>query len=320
MEKASPTLEELPDPPDGKTGWPWTEQGDPLPKTRPDGSPWPKISIVTPSYNQGQFIEETIRSVLLQGYPNLEYIVMDGGSDDNTIEILERYDPWIDRWVSKDDGGQANAINKGLSQARGKVAAYLNSDDMYLPGALNHVGKTYAEEEFDVFVGRRKTENAQFTDKFKPRHPRSSLIGYLRQFRPFHDPYWSPQGSYDLPQECILWDNRKYEDKRFNENYEFIMDAEWFIRIFSGAKVAYSSREVGIFRRHDDQKTTQMDEVFKKEANKINKKYAYCINKVSKYSQIKRSVKFFINLIKYFVIYLTMSRDCVVYYKNESYL
>jgi len=131
-----PTLRELPAPAKHKTGWPLTEESERLPEKMPDGRPWPKISIVTPSYNQGQFIEETIRSVLLQGYPNLEYIIIDGGSTDSSVDIIKKYSPWLTYWVSEPDRGQSHAINKGWKMATGEIFAYLNSDDTYLPGAI----------------------------------------------------------------------------------------------------------------------------------------------------------------------------------------
>jgi glycosyltransferase involved in cell wall biosynthesis len=116
----------------------------------PDGQPWPKISIVTPSYNQGQFLEKTIRSVLLQAYPNLEYVVIDGGSTDQSIELIKRYAPWISGWVSEPDRGQAHAINKGFSQVTGEILAWLNSDDYYMPGALKKVALAFSKRKREV--------------------------------------------------------------------------------------------------------------------------------------------------------------------------
>ncbi|MBM4042010.1 MAG: glycosyltransferase, partial [Planctomycetes bacterium] len=119
-----PTLSELPPPPAGKTGWPWTEETPRPPEAMPDGSPWPRVTIVTPSYQQGQFLEETLRSVLLQGYPDLEYIVMDGGSTDASVGLIERYSPWLAHWVSERDRGHPHAVNKGMAQATGHILAF----------------------------------------------------------------------------------------------------------------------------------------------------------------------------------------------------
>jgi glycosyltransferase involved in cell wall biosynthesis len=103
----------------------------------------PKISIITPSYNQGHFIEETITSVLDQGYPNLEYIIMDGGSKDNTVEVIKKYEKHITYWVSERDKGQSDAINKGFARATGDVINWLNSDDYYAKGTLQKVGEVF---------------------------------------------------------------------------------------------------------------------------------------------------------------------------------
>lgn len=105
---------------------------------------YPKFTVVTPTYNQGQFIEKTIDSVLSQGYPNLEFIIIDGGSKDNTVEIIKKYEHHLAYWVSEPDRGQSHAINKGMEKATGDRLTWLNSDDWYLPDALQHMSEVLA--------------------------------------------------------------------------------------------------------------------------------------------------------------------------------
>ena len=114
----------------------------------------PKISIVTPSFNQGDFIEKTIKSILDQNYPNLEYIIMDGGSSDQTLDIIRKYEKHIDCWVSEPDGGQVNALNKGFAKASGDYFMWVNSDDYLLPGTLKKYAEIHSKHSnIDIIVG-----------------------------------------------------------------------------------------------------------------------------------------------------------------------
>jgi hypothetical protein len=133
--------------------WPFYTHRSNAPSTLPDGSPWPRISIVTPSWNSGRFLEEAIRSVLNQGYPNLEYIVVDGGSTDNTVSILKRYSEQLAWWVSEKDQGQSHAINKGMSRATGQIVTWLNADDMLAPGALHAAAFAFWKTQADMVAG-----------------------------------------------------------------------------------------------------------------------------------------------------------------------
>src|SRR5271154_228000 len=134
-------LTNLPIPPAGKVGWPWTAETSQSLEDPTDSQLWPKISIVTPSFNQGKYIEETIRSVLLQNYPNLEYIVMDGGSTDESIQIIRKYAQFIDHFILEPNEGHADALNKGMKRATGEILAFINSDDLYLPEAFTTVAQ-----------------------------------------------------------------------------------------------------------------------------------------------------------------------------------
>jgi glycosyltransferase involved in cell wall biosynthesis len=155
------TVDCLPFPGDTRSGWPWTAQASTLPKIVADDLVWPKITVVTPSYNQASFLEETIRSVLLQGYPGLEYIVIDGGSTDGSQEIIRKYSRWITYWISEPDHGQTDAINKGLAMATGELVNFVNSDDLLTPGALFSVARAF--DGHDLVAGKcqnfsRKTD------------------------------------------------------------------------------------------------------------------------------------------------------------------
>lgn len=148
------SLASLPQPPAGRKGWPWDETTPTVNLLMADGKHWPKISIVIPSYNQGQYIEETLRSIFLQGYPNLEVHVMDGGSIDSTVSILEKYSPWLTSWVSEKDAGQSDAINKGFACSTGEIFNWLCSDDFLMKGTLQLVAKRFCEKpRIDVVSG-----------------------------------------------------------------------------------------------------------------------------------------------------------------------
>lgn len=132
-----PTLSELPPPPPGYSGWPWTEESPRLPNTMPDGSAWPRVSVVTPSYRHAEFIEECIRSVLLQGYPDLEYIVIDDCSLDGSVEVIRKYKQWLTLKVHQQNCGEANTVNEAWRMCTGEIIGWISSDDFYTIEAIS---------------------------------------------------------------------------------------------------------------------------------------------------------------------------------------
>lgn len=242
-----PTLANLPPPPPGKHGWPWTEASPRLPPTLPDGEPWPQISIVTPSFNQGQFLEETLRSVLLQGYPNLEYIVVDGGSTDGSVAILMKYQWWLSNWESAPDRGQASAINKGWNRATGEVFAWLNSDDLYCPGALQQVGSYFSDNPAcQLLVGGADVVTEIGAPAIECKRLESTSL------------YDLIYGGRALPQPAAFWANRlRVEIGPLDEQLHFTMDREYFLRLLlHGIKPHWvPEATLALERRHTTQKT-----------------------------------------------------------------
>jgi len=244
-----PTLSELPPPPSGKSGWPWTEETPQLPEKMPNGSAWPRVSIVTPSYNQGQFIEETLRSVLLQGYPHLEYIIIDGGSADGTTDVLRKYEPWLTYWVSEPDRGQSHAVNKGFKLASGEIAAWINSDDQYLPGTLRTIVEhAHRYPEAGAWAGGGRSINSRsrklIWERLPPDLEFSQILGWNK--------YYLPQPS------CFL--NRRVlkDDIYLNESYHLQMDFDLWLRISKRFSIIPIEQILSINLHHSKAKTVSL--------------------------------------------------------------
>ena len=187
----------------------------------------PLISIVTPSYNQAQFIRATIDSVLSQEYPRLEYFVMDGGSTDGTVEILKSYGKRI-KWVSENDAGQTDAINKGLRMAKGEVLAYLNSDDIYLPGTLNRVGEYYQQTKSDWITGACLTIDVAGN----PSKGNWLISLYKRFLMALYSPLTLRIADSMLPQPSTFWSRKAWNKVgEFNSNYHYVMDYDYWLRM-----------------------------------------------------------------------------------------
>lgn len=241
---STPSIHELPPPPPARSGWPWTEGCPALPPCLPDGSPWPRISVVTPSFNQAAFLEETIRSVLLQGYPNLEYIVVDGGSTDGSVDIIRRYKPWLSWWVSEPDAGQTDAIRKGVQRASGEVLAWLNSDDFYCPDTLGIVGARFAlSPAVDLLYG----DCDMIDDEGR----------LLTQFRAHKGETRRLLAENFIPQpstfcRACVWNANCGVDAKL----QYVMDHDLWIRLFlSGVEVDYLPATLSRFRYHSFSKT-----------------------------------------------------------------
>lgn len=208
----------------------------------------PKISIITPSYNQGHFIKETIDSILNQNYPNLEYIVMDGGSTDNTVKILKSYGEKID-WISKKDKGQTDAINKGIKKATGDIIAYINSDDAMLPNTLHTVAE-YFNENLDA----QWLTGDYFIVDAEGRKIQSFVATYKRFLRNYPNKTVLSIANFII-QPSTFW-RRSLTDEigLFREDLHYVMDFEYWMRAIEEYPLHVLPNHFSLFRIHGNSK------------------------------------------------------------------
>lgn len=252
MPQITSRLTELPPPPAGRSGWPWTEETAPPSAGDTPVGGWPRISIVCPSFNQGRFIEETIRSVLLQNYPEVELIVIDGGSTDATPALLTKYARWLAHWESQPDQGQSHAINKGFERATGDVLGWINSDDYYLPGAFAAVGRSF----------RRNPHALLFGDWSERQEGAPELI--LHRERPAFR-FQVAVGGRHLPSHATFWPRAAHQP--VDESLRFTMDAELFKRLAaSGLQPRHIPQPLGVFRCHAAAKSSTMVDIARSES------------------------------------------------------
>lgn len=230
----------------------------------------PKISIVTPSLNQGEFIEETVLSVLSQNYPSLEYLVMDGGSSDDTLKVLEKYSDRI-KWVSEADKGQTNAINKGLRLTDGAIVGYLNADDTLLPGSLWKVAEAFTRHPDAMWaVGKCRIVDWQNNEIRKPITSYKNLL--LK---------W---GGFPLlvvtnyiSQPSTFWRRDALETVGFlDESLHYVMDYDYWLRLYSRYSPVFIPEYLATFKIHPSSKTTSTGHrnVYIEEERRVIRRYS----------------------------------------------
>ena len=262
-----PTLSELPQPPSGRSGWPHTDESPQLPDSAPNGKPWPKISIVTPSYNQGQFIEETMRSVLLQGYPNLEYIIIDGGSGDESLRIIREYENTLAYWVSEPDRGQAHAINKGFQRATGEIFGWINSDDFYYPGVFEVMARAF-EEHPEIALVHGYEHHVDISGNIM-----RDVFPVLKDARAATLYVGKP-----LLQLTCFWRSRAHRAVGgLDETLKNHMDYDFLLKLSYYYPSTYIPFRVGAFRRYPDQQSQMIEQWFS-EHRKVRKRFLAQLN------------------------------------------
>ena len=218
-----------------------------------------KISIVTPSYNQGAFLEETICSVLDQNYPNLEFIVIDGGSKDNSVEVIKKYEKHLDYWISEPDGGQTQAINKGLKRVTGEIVNWINSDDTLAQGALQTVESLF---EANPMAGLVHGKTIVFNDSL------ANKSSYLVKGTGAAATRTQALGRIVFPQPSAFFKREVLDNQGYlKENLQYGMDYDLFVRTVGNYQIVGTNEILSYYRLHSTSKTTTSTALFYKDWN-----------------------------------------------------
>ncbi|MBZ5761977.1 glycosyltransferase [Rhizobium sp. VS19-DR104.2] len=223
----------------------------------------PSITIVVPSYNQGVFLGDTLKSIVDQQYPNLELIVVDGGSTDSTLDVIKEYESNLAWWISEKDSGQASAINKGFRRSSGEIMAWVNSDDMIVPGALAYVSRFFEDNpDVQVLYGNRIV-----IDEAGLEIGRWILPGHSREVLKWTD---------FVPQETLFWRRSAWESvgSHIDENFSFAIDWDFLLRLSNqNLHMVHVPAFLGLFRVHGLQKTSsQMSSTGRREMDVIRRR------------------------------------------------
>jgi glycosyltransferase involved in cell wall biosynthesis len=223
-----------------------------------------RLTVVTPSLNQGEFLGRTLQSILDQGYPELELIVIDGGSTDESVDILSRYADRLAYWVSEPDRGQAHAINKGIARATGDVVAYINSDDYYLPQAFETVMPLFDDPAVSWVTGACRFE-----------YPDGTVKTIWRPSPPVGRRHHWVLARWSVPQPSSFWRRDVFEQfGGFREDMHYVFDTEFILRVaLRGVLPETVDRELAVRFLHDEAKSADRER-FEREARRLRRVHA----------------------------------------------